>query len=370
MLPAGRTQPFSLADVLPNCFAALRGESNPLGLSAVSCAIVLLADGLGEINLRARRGHARTLAARIDRDGPLDAGFPSTTVASLASLTTGTHPGDHGMVGYTALDPEGDRVVNVLSGWEESGLDPATWQRRPTLFESEPESAIVVGPQMYRNSGLTRAVLRGAEYRGADSLEDRVAVALAAAREQAPRLIYVYAPETDIAAHRGGANGAGYTDALEALDAAVRRLVEGIGASAGLLVTADHGIIDVPSDHHRIVPGELLAGVRHVAGEPRGLQLHLEAGVGTSTVAAAWRAWVDDEAWVATRDAAIAAGWFGEQVDAEVQRRIGDVLVVADAPVAYYLDAAAPSRGMVGQHGGLTDMERTIPLLRFGAFAG
>jgi hypothetical protein len=335
----------------------------------VSHAIILLADGLGELNLRARRGHARTLAARLDHDGPLDTGFPSTTVAALASLTTGTRPGNHGMVGYTALDPEGDQVVNVLSGWEESGLDPATWQRRPTLFETEPESAIAVGPAKYPGSGLTPAVLRGAEYRGADSLEDRVAVALAATREPGPRLVYVYAPETDVAAHRGGADGAAYTDAVEAVDAAVHRLVEGLGATTGLLVTADHGIIDVAFDRHRIVPGELLAGVRRVAGEPRGLQLHLEVGVEMNSVAAAWRGWVGDEAWVVTRNAAIGADWFGEQVDAEVQRRIGDVLVVAHAPVAYYVDATAPSRSMVGQHGGLTAVERTVPLLRFGAFA-
>jgi hypothetical protein len=70
---------------------------------------------------------------------------------------------------------------------------------------------------------------------------------------------------------------------------------------------------------------------------------------------------------VATRDEWIEAGFFGE-VDPDVLPRIGDVIVAARTPVAYYLDPTDRGRGMIGQHGSLTKDEMEIPLLRFGAF--
>jgi hypothetical protein len=71
---------------------------------------------------------------------------------------------------------------------------------------------------------------------------------------------------------------------------------------------------------------------------------------------------------VGTRDEAIAAGWFGP-VDPEVLDRIGQVLVAARRPVAYYVDTDDRGRRMVGQHGSLTPTEVTVPLLRYGAWA-
>ena len=165
MLPAAKTHRFSLADVLPNCLDALLGRRGRLGLAPVTHAVVLLADGLGLEALTVRRGHARTLASRLELDAHIGAGFPTTTAAAIATLTTGALPGRHGLVGYTTLDPEHDRVVNQLTGWDDR-LDPATWQRMPTVFERAAESGVTsfaVGHSRFRDSGFTAAVLRGAE---------------------------------------------------------------------------------------------------------------------------------------------------------------------------------------------------------------
>ena len=116
MLPAAKSHRFSLADVLPNCLDALAGRTGRLGLAPVTHAIVLLADGLGRSALEAHRGHARTMASRLDADPVISAGFPTTTASALATLTTGVAPGQHGMVGYRVLDPEHDEVVSQLTG--------------------------------------------------------------------------------------------------------------------------------------------------------------------------------------------------------------------------------------------------------------
>lgn len=368
MLPAAKSHRFSLADVLPNCLDAVLGRRGALGLAPVTHAVVLLADGLGMTALTPRAGHARTFASRLGVDPTISSVFPTTTAAALATLTTGRPPGEHGLVGYTVLDAANDRVVNQLTGWDES-MTP-DWQRCPTIFERAQAAGVAslaIGPARYRESGFTRAVLRGAEYHSAGSIPERLARAHEALSGP-PALIYVYVPELDSASHAHGLESPNWLAALEELDAAVGRFVPGLGPAHGLLVTADHGVIDVPHAAQRLVAPELLDGVRHVAGEPRCLQLHLEPGESAEQHAERWRAVEGPRAWVATRGEAVAAGWFGE-VASEVLPRIGEVLIAARKRVAYYVDPDDRGRAMIGQHGSLAPDETAIPLLRFGAFA-
>ncbi len=369
MLPAAKTHRLSLADVVPNCLDALAGRSGRLALPRVQKAVVVVVDGLGRAQLEAHAGHARTLARRLPLDPAIGAGFPATTVAALATLTTGESSGTHGLVGYRVYDPQHDRVVNQLSGWE--GLEPGSWQRMPTLFEraaSAGISSVAIAHPRYRDSAFTAAVLRGAAFADAADAGERVARLAEALAEPGPGLVYYYVPDLDMAGHAKGVASSEWVAALEALDAELERATSRLGSRDGMLITADHGMVDVPAHAHRIASPALLDGVRHVAGEPRCLQLHLEAGVDAADVAASWRDSEGRRAWVATRDEAVAAGWFGA-VDPAVLPRIGDVLVAARGDHAYYTDEADRARGMIGQHGSLTPAETAVPLLRFGAFA-
>ncbi|MGV8895990.1 MAG: alkaline phosphatase family protein [Rhodoglobus sp.] len=366
----------SLADVLRSCLDAVNGDENRLALPAVGNAIVVLIDGLGADVLKSSAGHARTLAGAMTSKSVIDSGFPTTTASALTTFTTGVGPGQHGMVGYSVLDAANDRVVNQLSGWD-ALLDPETWQRVPTLFETAHAQGldpVVIGPARYKNSGFTRAVLRGARYVSAASMADRMtkaATEIGAAGP--PKLIYVYIPELDQAAHAHGWRSREWTSALELADAAVRELVGCLGAQDGLLVTADHGLLDVPQHSHVLIDDDLLNGVRFMAGEPRCLQLYFEPDASDdkrADIVNRWRASEGDRAWVVTRSEAVAAGWFGE-VNAEVLPRIGDILVAARKGIAYYDGRLEnhSSRGMVAQHGSWSPGEVRVPLIRFGAFA-
>jgi hypothetical protein len=369
MLPAAKTHKRSLADVVPNCLDAIAGRAGRMGLPPVEKAVVFVVDGLGHAPLTTHAGHARTLARRLPHDPAIGAGFPTTTVAALATLTTGEPAGRHGLVGYRVYDPSNDRVVNQLSGWE--GLDPATWQRMPTLFEraaAEGVRSVAIAHPRYAESEFTHAVLRGARFAGAADADSRTAALRGALEESGPALIYSYVPDLDVAGHAKGIASSEWVEALEALDAEIAGVIALLGARHGLVLTADHGMVDVPEHAHRIVAPALLDGVRHIAGEPRCLQLHLDPGVAVDAVAERWRASEGKRAWIATREEAIAAGWFGD-VDAEVLPRIGEVLVAARADHAYYTDPDDRARGMIGQHGSLTAAETAVPLLRFGAFA-
>ncbi|TQL47921.1 type I phosphodiesterase/nucleotide pyrophosphatase [Homoserinimonas aerilata] len=381
MLPAHHSHRFSLADVLSSLFASVRHEDNALDLRPVDRAVVVVADGLGVAALRARSGHARSLMRMLlDDTAPttIGSGFPTTTAAALATLTTGHNPGEHGIVGYTAFDAAHDRVVNQLTGWDDL-MPPERWQLEQTLFErsvADGVPAFVVGAARYADSGFTRAVLRGAEFRASPSIEGRFEVARDILDANDRALVYLYVPELDQVSHRHGWESEQWIARLEELDSAVRMFSAGLREGEGALLTADHGVLDVPAGSHvhfDEIPG-LLDGIRHVAGEPRCLQLHWDPDADEALRArtlAAWQASESARSWVVTREEAVAAGWFGPVVKPEVLPRIGDVLVAARDGIAYYdtRTATASARAMVGQHGSVSSAETEIPLLRMGDYA-
>ena len=378
MLPATKSHRFSLADVIPSSLLAIAHESNSLSLPPVEKAIVLLVDGLGASALTARAGHARTLAPMLSAVSTIGARFPSTTASALASLTTGETPGIHGLVGYSVLDAANDRVVNQLSGWDDR-LDPATWQRVPTLFEKARDAGIpsfAIGSERYRSSGFTRAVLRGAEYRSGGTMSERFERARSVLDEIDRGLIYLYVPELDQAGHAAGWQSPLWTTMLEELDRSVRNFAPTLGRGEGLLLTADHGVLDVPQNSQVLFDSEprLIDGIRFIAGEPRALQLHFEPDASSdlrARVLASWREIEGSRSWVVSRAEAIESGWFGPSVDSEVIPRIGDIIVAARKNIAYYDSRVVSNTGrnMVGQHGSWSPQELAIPLLRFGAFA-
>ena len=89
---------------------------------------MVLADGLGRNLLKQKSAHTPFLRSVMQAGQGhvpvwLDSAFPSTTAAALASFGTGLPPGQHGMVGYDVLDPDQDKVVNMLGNWD-AGCGP------------------------------------------------------------------------------------------------------------------------------------------------------------------------------------------------------------------------------------------------------
>lgn len=369
MLPSESPSTRSVVGVASDLFAALRGESATLPVA--QSAVLVVIDGLGSITLRAHAGHARALTSGMTKKDVAESVFPSTTAAALTSILTGEWPGAHGLVGYRVLDRSHDRLVNQLTGWENEGLDPATWQPVPTIFEQATAAgrpAFAVGVAAYSSSGFTRATLRGAEFVAAATPAERVEVAYDLAERHPGALVYCYLPEVDKAGHKYGVASGEWVAALEDIDAALARRVP---ANVGVLVTSDHGMVDVPARRQVILESSHLDGIRHLGGEPRMLHAYLEPDADAVAVLARWRADLEGSADVLSHDEAIASGLFGPSVTDAASSRIGDLLAIARGSWALYDGTAADQRGrgMIGQHGGVTPEERRVPLLRLGAFA-
>jgi hypothetical protein len=368
----------SIADVLTSAAASLGvdGFANTLGLPAASRVCVVLADGLGRNLLKQKAAHTpfiRSVVQSGQGEVPvwLDSAFPSTTAAALSSFGTGLPPGQHGMVGYDVLDPEQDKVVNLLGNWD-PGVDPEAWQPFPTVLEraaGQVDVTTVSLPQ-FGDSPMTRAALRGGRFIPGTTAHARTAAAAEAMAGSGPALMYFYVNDLDKAGHRYGCQSEQWEHQLEELDATLKRLHASLPAGTTILLTADHGMLDVPEQHRTDYSTDpaLMDGVRHTAGEPRMVHLYLEEGGNRERLLDAWRARFGGRIWAFTREQAISAGLFG-QVRPAVERRIGDVMIAARDSLALYDTRRSRPTAMevVGQHGSLTKAEREVPLLCFTA---
>jgi predicted AlkP superfamily pyrophosphatase or phosphodiesterase len=368
-------RPGSLADLLPSALAVLGvpGSPDPLGLrtslDGVRRIALLLVDGLGYHQLPLAAPVAPTLAdmvgGRLGTLTELAAPFPSTTPTSLVTLGTGTLPGAHGILGFFLAIPDTDRVLNHVE-WTDDP-DPATWQPVPTQFARAVAAGVsvsVTSRPEYAGSGLTNAAYRGAPYHRAGDIGELAAQVLTGLHDE-PSLSYGYHPALDSTGHVYGVDSEQWRVAAAEVDALVTRIVDGLPSDAALLVTADHGQLDVPPECRYDLDADprLSAGIRLVAGEPRARYLYTRPGAAPDVIDV-WRGVLGDHAWVASRQEAVDTGWYGP-VPAEHARRIGDVVVVCQdryAVLATKREKASIAK-LVAFHGARTPVETAIPLV-------
>ncbi|MDO5025659.1 MAG: alkaline phosphatase family protein [Trueperella sp.] len=374
-------RPGGIADILPAAMRATGLTPSPLALPdqqlmpgrapdwndgerlellsfpAAARACVVLVDGLGINQLRARRGHIPHIRS-LGLDDAITTVAPSTTAAGITSFATGQLPGRTGMAGY-ALRVPGTAKTFSLIAWDDPAVQPEQWQTVPTFFERLPASAArIIQPQKFVDSGLTLAALRGATTRVAETLPDRVSAAVSELRGET-KLVYLYWGDLDSIGHKYGWQSEKWTAALETFDAEFGRLLRQVPPETLVILTADHGMVDVTERIDIAHNPALTAGVDCVAGESRAVHLYTDH---PQEVAARWQQELGEKVWVMETDQAIARGIFGPTTGI-TRQRIGSVLAFAQGTTAI-VDSRYQSEkaiNLIGVHGSLTAAEMEIP---------
>jgi len=341
-------------------------ERNVLGMAPLRRACILLVDGLGWEQLCEHADDAPFLASLLPGGRTLGAGFPATTATSLASVGTGLPPGAHGMLGYQVRVPGHERLLNALH-WD-GAVDPREWQPLSTAFERATADGVAVtqvAPARLRESGLTKAALRGARFAAADTPGERVVRSIESLSADGRSLVYTYYGDLDATGHRNGCRSEAWRLQLAHVDRLVEQLAERLPADAGLLLTADHGMVDAgPNDRIDIDADPALdEGVLLLGGEARARHVYARPGA-AGHVLAIWQERLVGRAWVLSREAAVAAGWFGPHVAERILPRIGDVVAAARDDVALIATRREPlESSLIGVHGSLGAAEQLVPLL-------
>jgi len=328
--------------------------------------LLFLIDGFG-LDTLATYADVMPTMSRMFNHGTIQTAFPSTTATSLATLTTGELPGVHGMLGYTVQVPRsGGRLLNALK-WDER-VDPENWQPVETLFQRAAKVGITVthvAAKRYENTGFTRAVFRGAQYKGANVVADLVSETKQAL-QKTPSFVYLYVNDLDNAGHSDGVGSDKWIAALSAIDQMVSQLMKEVPKGTRIWVTSDHGMINV---EEKIIIGQdnpLLTGVSVIAGEPRARHIYLteDSPQARNQVASLWQQYLQEKALVISREEAVSSKLFGETLSADAVDRMGEVIAIARGGLVLLdADRADKEGAMVGHHGGDSEIESQVGLL-------
>jgi predicted AlkP superfamily pyrophosphatase or phosphodiesterase len=192
-----------------------------------------------------------------------------------------------------------------------------------------------------------------------------VAGAARSARHHRGALVYAYYADLDKTGHLRGCGSEAWEYQLAITDRFVEQLASGLPEDGLLIVTGDHGMVDVPAAARLDVEADprLCAAVRLIGGEPRMRYVYTEPGA-EADVLAAWQEIAAAHAWVVSREQAVDEGWFGPRVPADMLPRIGNVIAAARGDATLVLPAAEPRETeLAGHHGSLTEDEQLVPLL-------
>jgi hypothetical protein len=314
---------------------------------------------------------------------PITTVFPSTTTTALCSISTGSPPGRHGLVGYRQYLPRYGVVADILkmtpAGFgANDALVGAEWQPSdisgaPTLFRRG-LNATALSRDRFANSGFTRLLYDGAQYVPYSTAADLAhELHRLLSRSRPPPAIFVYWDELDTIQHLRGPSPELFDLELSHLAGLVefvsRHLTPRRRATTTLLVTGDHGQVsataaarveldalpDVVREMSRPLTGDRRAGFLsaregRVPALTRALRPHLPRGTRIVPI-----------------DSAIGAGLFGPPpFHPELRQRVGDLLVLPPSPAALTYrppGVARPRRFLLGAHGGLEPEELVVPLI-------
>jgi hypothetical protein len=357
-----------IANVVPELLARNGNGSGPDWMPASAQRarqiVLLVVDGLGWEQLRAHPDLAPTLSAAEGIDRAITSVAPSTTACALTSITTGRLPFEHGVLGYRLAD--GDEILNVLR-WRIGSATPRDARRSEPAGRFQPYPPFpgsdapvpVVSRNEFGNTGFTAAHLGDSPlhgYRVPSSLPVEVGRLL---RDGEP-FVYAYYDGIDKVAHGTGL-GAHYDAELRAVDRMVEDLVAQLPAGAALVVTADHGQIDV-GPRVELLGREIMSSVQFLSGEGRFRWLHARGGAASDLLDAASGRY-GESTWIMERDRMIDEGLFGGALTSAMVARLGNVALVPHRDIAFIDPADTGESRLESRHGSLTSQEMLVPLV-------
>ncbi|MFH1331595.1 MAG: alkaline phosphatase family protein [Actinomycetota bacterium] len=313
--------------------------------------LLVLFDGLGDMQL----GHPAAAPFAATRRGALDAPFPTTTTVSLATVATGLPPVRHGLIAYQLWLPDLGRVANTIK-WTTLWGDPLdldferflphpnTWER-VAAAGVEP---IVMQPLNFGGSPLTRVLYRSCRWEPYADPGEAVAAAVQLTRPR-QRLVTLYIPHVDFAAHVWGQESDGYAEALRLAAGIWQSIAAALPPDVVMVGTADHGHVDIPTVRQVRIDKEDHEG-RTFYGDPR---VTFVRGEGASLAAGLPATWVPFEE--------MTAWWGSGKPHPRFAERAPDGALFADP--GYALLHRFSDDRLIGQHGGLTEEELRVPLL-------
>ncbi|MBE2317219.1 alkaline phosphatase family protein [Solirubrobacter sp. CPCC 204708] len=318
-------------------FADLPARIDALAAEHDQLAVVLL-DAFGWAFVQRHGDHP--LLRRLEIT-PASSQFPSTTTAHLTTLYSGLPVTEHGLYEWRCYEPLVGDVIRPLRFALGASNDPLPITPQELFpWPSRCAGATVLQPAPIADTPYGSAAFAGATVRGFDTFEEAVGLL-----GELPGVTYLYWDAIDATGHREGPSSEAFVQqSLRALDALAK-------VRTPMLVTADHGQLDVhTTDHLDLFWSELPRHLtRPPAGSARDLFLHVDD---PELVITELSARLEHRAQVRRADELF------DHIGPRLRERLADVCVLpAPGRMAALTGFPSAEQRFKGHHGGLTPEE-------------
>lgn len=361
-------------DELPGLIEAKLGEH--------ARVVLVYFDAFGWRFLDRHADHPLFARADVER---WSACFPSTTTVHSTTIHSGLPLGEHGLYEWNVFDPRLNRLVTPLwfcfAGDDRPGTLADVGFTAHDLFPEQtlyrrlqPTPSHVAMPAGIARSQTSKVLLQDAIVHPFDDNREGLArlCGALAAEERAYGTIYL--GDADALMHMAGPEAPEVAALIEENLSAIAAAPWPEGTL--VLLTADHGMEAISPERTTYVNVVWPELAQHLAvgadgrplapaGSARDLFLHVLPDR-LAEVEARLADLLVDVAEVRTVEALLGEGLFGPNVTEALTSRLASLVVLpAPGEAAYWLDPGRFEQRFFGQHGGLTDNEMAIPLVRW-----
>ena len=283
--------------------------------------------------------------------------FPPTTTAALNSIESGLFPCEHGWLGWSLYFKEIDKIVELFPNTVKDGhgVQAADYPVAQTYMPVEKINAAI--ERTGNGRAITVSPYDGFRIKTFGELFETVEHFCG---DPGRKYIYSYWNQPDAIMHVTGSASEEAAAIVQEIDRSVEALCGKLRDTL-VIVTADHGLIDVRyryiSDHPKLMD----ALIRPIGMESRAAALYVKAE-STKRFPQMFRDAFGDDFLLLSAQEVIASGLFGSgEPHPRFRESIGDYLAVATSGVA--LVYSRESTQFAATHAGLTKPEMDVPLI-------
>lgn len=237
-------------------------------------ALVVL-DGLGLNLLKLHEQQTRFLKSKLKTT--LSSVFPPTTAAATTAIMTGLTPYESGYFGWFQYFEDEDIHYTIFTRedyYDQKKAIPKDffdkYLKRETIFERIGKARLAKTKLFYPKK---------VDKEGYDTFDEGLKRMVDFQNNHHKTLSYLYSIEPDLSQHAYGITAKEVSDALKSLDDSLKAIETALPNDTLLLITADHGLVDVEAinlfDYH-----DITSTFEHLpAGEPRATQFFIKEGM-------------------------------------------------------------------------------------------
>ena len=325
--------------------------------------ILLVLDGMGVDMLKHNLSEKSFLRSHIAEE--ISSVFPPTTTAATTSIYTGLTPQEHGWAGWQCYFKEYNKNIELFLNRD---------------FYSGKSLDVDVGKEFLSHKKLFEQINEQGKYKAygvarfwggynVETMNDVCNKIVELAKGEEKKFILAYYKEPDATMHRTGCYSDKTKTKIKSLDRHVESMVQKL-KNALLIVTADHGLIDISED-------ERLEKIKEIdecfrlppAIEPRAVAFYIKEDKKAQFEKEFQKRFGNDFILLSS-DEYINQGYAGEGViHPKFRDFLGDYMALAtgDRILQYQTEGGVDSIEFKAHHAGLTDKEMLVPLIIYEA---